>query len=509
MCYFPTELPTPTVLPPFTLPTAAEWIRWRDGAAIPAKTPFLLSPRFDYDTALNGFFMSADMLGAAYNTQIGYARDLKAFLNFLWHNRNRVTWRDASTADHLAYLAWRRRDPAGPRVDDSTWDREVTAVNRFYGWQVSAKHLAQNPIPQRARRAQPSIVGHRAAAGTTPATYSHGAGREKIEWAPPATYRRWRDVGLRGYSSDGLPDHGFRGRWAQILDFTTVPPACRIMAKELFYAMLSGKLPDGEPRPSLSTIRTRFTEVRPFLIWADRQSTLADHELRFASIVGADLVRFNKQLSATSRNQSQRVKTRTAVRMLWRYRDVLSDTLSFDPAHLDGWRESKQTSAENRTDRIPEQVHGPLLAWAIRFVDVFAPDILAAHAEWATWREASSTPRGRNRDADRALMAVLDGHIRRNQPLPGYRGKISVSRLATLADCSRRTLMRHHSDILAVAAKLESTDRMWSWPARLRRAGQRGFGRGVTAGVPSISTEIPGWGRMAGAGQVVVGGGGL
>ncbi len=113
-CYFPAELPTATVLPPFATPTAGEWTRWRDNAAIPAKTPFLLSPRFDYDTALNSFFLSADMLGAAYNTQIGYARDLKAFLNFLWHNRNCVSWRDATTADHLAYLVWRRRDPAGP-----------------------------------------------------------------------------------------------------------------------------------------------------------------------------------------------------------------------------------------------------------------------------------------------------------------------------------------------------------------------------------------------------------
>jgi hypothetical protein len=81
---------------------------------------------------LNSFFLSGDMLCRAWNTQDGYARDLKAFLNFLWHNRNRVSWRDTTTADHLAYLVWRRKDPAGPRIDDATWDREVSAVNRFY-----------------------------------------------------------------------------------------------------------------------------------------------------------------------------------------------------------------------------------------------------------------------------------------------------------------------------------------------------------------------------------------
>jgi len=193
-----------------------DWIEWREAAAIPARTPFLLSPTFEYDVGLNSFFLSGDMLCRAWNTQDGYARDLKAFLNFLWHNRNRTCWRNATTADHLAYLTWRRKDPAGPRVDDATCDREVTAVNRFYDWQVSANNLAENPIPQRARRPPPPTTGRRGGGetATTAATYSHGAGREKIEWLPPATYRRWRDVGMRGYTARGLPDSAFRGRWA-------------------------------------------------------------------------------------------------------------------------------------------------------------------------------------------------------------------------------------------------------------------------------------------------------
>jgi site-specific recombinase XerD len=43
-------------------------------------------------------------------TQEGYARDLAAFLNFLWLARGQRSWRDAGEADHLAYLQWRRRD---------------------------------------------------------------------------------------------------------------------------------------------------------------------------------------------------------------------------------------------------------------------------------------------------------------------------------------------------------------------------------------------------------------
>ena len=40
-----------------------------------------------------------------------------------------------------------------------------------------------------------------------------------------------------------------------------------------------------------------------------------------------------------------------------------------------------RTSAENTTPRIPEPVIGALLHWAMRYVDVFSPDILAARAE--------------------------------------------------------------------------------------------------------------------------------
>ncbi len=35
-----------------------------------------------------------------------------------------------------------------------------------------------------------------------------------MEWLPPVSYRRWRDVGLRGYGRNGVPDTRFRGRWA-------------------------------------------------------------------------------------------------------------------------------------------------------------------------------------------------------------------------------------------------------------------------------------------------------
>ena len=39
--------------------------------------------------------------------------------------------------------------------------------------------------------------------------------------------------------------------------------------KELFYAMLAGGLPPGEPRPEIATVRHHFTAIIRFLRWLD------------------------------------------------------------------------------------------------------------------------------------------------------------------------------------------------------------------------------------------------
>ena len=47
-----------------------------------------------------------------------------------------------------------------------------------------------------------------------PAARARDAGGERVEWLTAEQYRLWRDCGLRGYRAGGLPDGGFRGRWA-------------------------------------------------------------------------------------------------------------------------------------------------------------------------------------------------------------------------------------------------------------------------------------------------------
>lgn len=186
-----------------------------DEAGVPDGLPFLLSPRFEYDTELNSYFHRPVLLDAPWNSNANRARALAGFLTFLERSRGGRQWRDAVEEDHLAYHQWRRRDEDGPRVAGGTWSQEVSHVNQFYSWAVMRKFAGAVPIPLRDRRPAPPGTTRAPLYGgeQVPATYAHDEGGERVEWLPPASYRRWRDTGLRGYGADGLPPRRFRGRW--------------------------------------------------------------------------------------------------------------------------------------------------------------------------------------------------------------------------------------------------------------------------------------------------------
>jgi site-specific recombinase XerD len=176
--------------------------------------PFILSPDFAYDVQLNAFFYSTEMLSSRMATRVGYAHDLARFLTFLENNRGGKNWRDCQEADHLAFHRWRREDKLGLRVSEQTWNREVSAANRFYVWQLKQHAISELPIPQRDRRHVPGRRAGNRSQGTTPATLTHAGSEARVSWLPSKSYRRWRDIGVRGYLPNGLPDPKFRGRWA-------------------------------------------------------------------------------------------------------------------------------------------------------------------------------------------------------------------------------------------------------------------------------------------------------
>jgi Phage integrase, N-terminal SAM-like domain len=188
---------------------------WLDGEGVEDGVPFLISPVGHYDIDLNAYFL---LHPAPENTLAAIAYDLASFLTFLWHHRQPLgkrSWRDATPEDRAAYHRWRRVDERGPGVKGSTWGREVATVNSFYRWAVESGLVEQNPILQRPARDR--RWHRRPEAGWTPAEAPKGGHREDLAWLPPASYRRWRDVGVRGYLPTGLPDRSFRGCNAPVM----------------------------------------------------------------------------------------------------------------------------------------------------------------------------------------------------------------------------------------------------------------------------------------------------
>ncbi|WP_047892510.1 site-specific integrase [Micromonospora sp. RV43] len=185
---------------------------WLDEEDIPDRLPCLIAPDGTFDLELNRYFLQVHLMAASENTQAAVAYDLANFFTFLWRNRQPLgcrSWRDATSEDRAAYKRWRRTDVNGPGVKGSTFAREVATVNQFYRWAVKRGLIAQNPIEQRQARHR---AGRRPTAELTPAEVPRDAHRDDLEWLPPHSYRRWRDVGVRGYLGTGLRDRSFRGR---------------------------------------------------------------------------------------------------------------------------------------------------------------------------------------------------------------------------------------------------------------------------------------------------------
>ena len=205
------------------------------------------------------------------------------------------------------------------------------------------------------------------------------------------------------------------------LHFPSLPPQFQAVAKELFYALLTCEPPEGEGRLRPTSVRAAFTKLKQFMEWADRNDVPS-----FAAMTPADLTSYQAWLLTQSGvSPSTRGTRRRAIRLMWLYRDYLhSDRLTFDPQVLTSWEADNcqpPGRLENSTERIPEEVMGPLLVWSLRWVNDFSADIIAAHQDW-TALTGSANPRtftGRNLDVRLAAFEeLLERYRQTGRPLP-------------------------------------------------------------------------------------------
>src|SRR2546429_1587048 len=87
VCSTRRDLALPSSPLPFVNELPEDLSGWLDAAGVAEGTPFLLSPLWEYDVALNGFFRGVLMAVASRTTAVGDAFDLAKFLTFLWECR--------------------------------------------------------------------------------------------------------------------------------------------------------------------------------------------------------------------------------------------------------------------------------------------------------------------------------------------------------------------------------------------------------------------------------------
>lgn len=169
-------------------------------------TPYFLRPDGRSDARINLFWRDSGVRTLKVTTQHRYAWSLKVWLDFL--EAYEVEW-DNVTVDVLAaFKDWRMSaEDAEQHVEPGTFRLDLAALRRFYQW-ASARYPSVDSIV-RAR-----VIGE---------TF-WGRQREKLEaspsrvrqadvkWLSPDAYRQWRNVGLRGYTGQGLPPESWVGR---------------------------------------------------------------------------------------------------------------------------------------------------------------------------------------------------------------------------------------------------------------------------------------------------------
>ncbi|MFJ5924668.1 hypothetical protein ACIQF6_18915 [Kitasatospora sp. NPDC092948] len=253
---------------------------------------------------------------------------------------------------------------------------------------------------------------------------------------------------------------------ALILNFLALPSRFRPAAKKLFYHLLSADPPDGEDPPSIATVRVTFTHMKAILTWLDKR--WEEHRTDLSTLTPDDLTAYRKYLNVLHpRSSDHRTLARGVIRLLWRWRSHLDEhALSFDPRHLPEWGESKAPRrSENATDRLPEETLGPLLGWALRFVDEFSTDILAADAHWRATRTGTFRRPDDATDIGLRIRTLMDEYIASRRPLPGYRGRPNIVYLARSLQCDRSCVERH-ADVVTATAEIVGigTDSYFSIP---------------------------------------------
>jgi integrase len=242
------------------------------------------------------------------------------------------------------------------------------------------------------------------------------------------------------------------------ISFTAIPAPLRLMARHYVWQQINADAPPSikRGRSSIATIHVAWVYFKAFALWLHSRGVTALTQVSppllddyLTSLIEDDSL----DLNAKFRRANE-------VRRLWCYRVLLPEEMRLPP--MPPWNGDTaselfgryRTERENLTRRISEDAMQSLLAWAIRFVEDFSADILAAHAEYLLLR--SHSPEGRRAAGPATyppagqigtrMAGWLDRLRAAGGRLPGQRdadGTISIDwrHVGKVLDCSGNTRM--------------------------------------------------------------------
>ena len=219
------------------------------------------------------------------------------------------------------------------------------------------------------------------------------------------------------------------------VDFSVVDdPKIAEALRDYLYVRLNTDLPGCKLRATPVNVRRLFRSARSFFNFVKAAYGVFDL-CRVDQALLDDFARFLRR----GRRPVIVMQLLGIVFDLYIFRNQLTVAkLSFEPwdgrkpAEVAGY---KFRAEENRTPRIPEAIIKPLLAWSLKYVTVFAPDIFAARKELlaleqqhkALTAEDALAPRNQRRTRRQArLHAYLDERRRQGRGIPIWPARIGA-----------------------------------------------------------------------------------
>lgn len=175
--------------------------------------PFFLDEDGHYDRDINRFLRNLPVLGAkSTKTWLAYACDIGLWARFLREVCGKHLW-EANQSDINAYYRVRRITDGDLKVEATTWNRGVAALDKLYQWAYHEKLVEALPFTYKtATRIQ--VPGYE-----SPIPVQRNLARERgasegdLRYVSLEQYLVFRDVGLRGLTGvNGAADPSFKGR---------------------------------------------------------------------------------------------------------------------------------------------------------------------------------------------------------------------------------------------------------------------------------------------------------